>query len=138
MRCLQKSVYVHFYKRKRLSLVFVTGTFLVKLFKNLFLFFSGETSLSLSSGRNSRSTDLTSQVLPFVCPEFSVIIEMTSHFLSSTTRKEIVRDALKALEINWTIFKRMPSFFTVIITTLRSVHIQRHRPIASLLLDIKS
>ena len=36
---------------------------------------------------------------------------MTGHFFSSTTRKEIVRDALKALEIKRTTFKRMPLFF---------------------------
>ena len=39
--------------------------------------------------------DMTGQILTFVRTEFSVIIEMTGHFFSSTTRKEIVRDALK-------------------------------------------
>ena len=38
---------------------------------------------------------MTGQILTFVHPELSVIIEMTGHFFSSTTRKEIVRDALK-------------------------------------------
>ena len=65
------------------------------------------------TGRNScRSTYMTSQILIFVPPKFSVIIEMTGHFFSSTTRKEIVRDALKAWDIKWTTFKRMPHFFT--------------------------
>ena len=36
---------------------------------------------------------------------------MTGHFFSSTTRKEIVRDASKALEIKRTTFKGMPLFF---------------------------
>ena len=38
---------------------------------------------------------MTGQILTFVRPEFSVIIEMTGHFFSSTTRNKIVRDALK-------------------------------------------
>ena len=36
---------------------------------------------------------------------------MTGHFFSSTTRKDIVRDALKVLEIKRTTFKRIPYFF---------------------------
>ena len=39
--------------------------------------------------------DMTGQILTFVRTEFSVIIEMTGHFFSSTTRKEIAKDALK-------------------------------------------
>ena len=61
---------------------------------------SSNQEASLSAGENrgrnsSWSTDMTGQILTFVHPEFSVIIEMTGHFFSSTTRKEIVRDALK-------------------------------------------
>ena len=34
-------------------------------------------------GRNNgQSTDMTGQILPFVRPEFSVIIQMTGHFFS--------------------------------------------------------
>ena len=40
---------------------------------------------------------MTSQILPFHRPEFSVIIEMTSHFFSSATGV-FVRDTSKALE----------------------------------------
>lgn len=40
---------------------------------------------------------MAGQILLFVYPEFSDIIEMTSHFFY-TTRKEILRDAPKALE----------------------------------------
>ena len=71
---------------------------------------------------------MTSQILPFVCSEFSVIIEMTGHFFSQTTRKEIIRDALKVLEIIQATFKRMPDLFTDdnVITALFSVHIQPH------------
>ena len=29
---------------------------------------------------NSQSLDMTNQILPFVCPQFSVIVEMTAHF----------------------------------------------------------
>ena len=35
--------------------------------------------------------------LSFVRPEFSVIIGIIGHFFSETNRKEIIRDALKAL-----------------------------------------
>ena len=38
---------------------------------------------------------MTGQILTFVSIEFLVIIEMTGHFFSSTTGKEIVKDALK-------------------------------------------
>ena len=43
---------------------------------------------------------MTGQILPLARPEFSVIIEMT------------YRDALKALEVKRTTFKRMRHFFT--------------------------
>ena len=78
-----------------------------------------------------RSTAITSQILPLVRPEFSLIIEMTGHFFSSTTGKEFVRDTLKMLEKVQTIFKRMPRFFTDdnLITTLGSVQIQLHHEI---------
>ena len=39
--------------------------------------------------------DMTGQILTFVRIKFSVIIEFTAHFFSSTTRKEIARDVLK-------------------------------------------
>ena len=83
---------------------------------------------------------LTGQILLFVCPEFSVIIEMTDHFFSCTTGKEFVRTTLKALEIVRTAFKRMSHFFTDdnLITTLCLVHIQLQFSMASFLIDIKS
>ena len=35
-----------------------------------------------SRGRNNnQSTDMTDKILPFICPEFSVISEMTNLFL---------------------------------------------------------
>lgn len=40
---------------------------------------------------------MAGQILHFVYPEFSDVIEMTGHFFY-TTRKEILRDAPKALE----------------------------------------
>ena len=49
--------------------------------------------------------DMTGHVLPFVHPEFTVIIEMNGQFFSYTTRKEIIKDALKAIGIVQTIFK---------------------------------
>ena len=64
--------------------------------------------------------DMTSQILPFYCPEFSVVIEMTGHFFSSATGV-FVRDTEKAL-----------------IAILCSVHIQLHQMIKPLLIDIKS
>ena len=65
---------------------------------------------------------------------------MTSHFFSYRTRKEIIRDASKALEITQTAFKLMPNFFTDdnLITNLFSAHVQLHRSIVSLLNDIES
>ena len=53
---------------------------------------------------------------------------MTGHFFSQTTRKEIIRDALKVLEIIQATFKRMPDLFTDdnVITALFSLHIQPH------------
>ena len=76
---------------------------------------------------------MTNQILPFIRPEFSVIIEMTD-------RKEIIRDALKALQIIQTTFRLTPHFLTDdnLITSLFSVHIQLHLSITSLLNDIKS
>ena len=57
-----------------------------------------------------------------------------------TDRKEIIRDALKALQIIQTTFKLMPHFLTDdnLITSLFSVHIQLHLSITSLLNDIES
>lgn len=52
------------------------------------------------------------QILPFVCPGFFDIIEMTNHFFPDTIREEIIRDALKELEVVQTIFKQIPHFFT--------------------------
>ena len=61
---------------------------------------------------------MTGQVLPFVRPEFTIIIEITSHFFSYTTRKEIIKDALKAIEIVQTTLKRMHHFFIEVIYSL--------------------
>ena len=49
-------------------------------------------------------------------------------FFFLKTVKEFVGDTLKALEIVRTTFKRMSHFFIGdnLITTLRTVHIQRH------------
>ena len=47
---------------------------------------------------------MTSQILPFVHPEFSVIIEMTGHFFLKQL-EEFVMDNWKALEIVRTTFK---------------------------------
>ena len=47
---------------------------------------------------NGRSLDMTSQILHFVHPKFSVIIQMAGHFFLEKL-EEFVRDALKALEI---------------------------------------
>ena len=38
---------------------------------------------------NSQSTDMTLHILPFVQPEFSVIMKMTGDFFSCTTGKEL-------------------------------------------------
>ena len=41
-------------------------------------------------GRNNgRSTDMATQILPSLRPEFSVIIEVTDYFFSRTTEKEL-------------------------------------------------
>lgn len=70
----------------------------------------------------------------------SVIIEMSGHFFSWTTGNEFVRDNLKALERVLTTFEQMSYLLTGdnCFITLCSVHIQIHRSIASLLIDIKS
>ena len=70
---------------------------------------------------------MTGQILTFVRTEFSVIVEMTGHFFSLTTRKWIVKDALKCL-----------ISLLMIIFLLWSVHVQHHRLIVSLLLDIRT
>ena len=80
-------------------------------------------SLTVYRDRNSdRSTDMIDQMVPFIRPEFSDIIEMTGHFLSSKNWKR-VRDTLKASEIVRK-FKRIPCFFVDdnLITILCSVH----------------
>lgn len=79
-------------------------------------------------------------MLPFVCPEFSAILEMTSHFFSWTTEKEFVKDTLKVLDIAQTTVKRMSRFLVDhnLITTLCLVHIKLYHLIASSLIDIKS
>ena len=72
---------------------------------------------------------MTSQISTFIRPAFSAIIEMTViQFFFLKTVKEFVGDTLKALEIVRTTFKRMSHFFIGdnLITTLRTVHIQRH------------
>ena len=61
---------------------------------------------------------MTNQVLTFVHPEFTVMIEMTSHFFSYTTRKEIIKDTLKVIEIVQTTFKQKPHFFIEVIYSL--------------------
>ena len=55
---------------------------------------------------------MTSQILTFAGSEFSVVIEIIGHFFPSSTRDQIGRNALKALEIKRTTFKQMPHFFT--------------------------
>ena len=85
-------------------------------------------------GRNNgQSTDMTSQILPFYHPEFSVIIEMNGHFFSSATGV-VVRNSII------TTFKQIPHFFTGdnLITISCSVHIQLHQIIKPLLTDIES
>ena len=58
----------------------------------------------------------------FVCPEFSVIIEITDHFFLKQLEGFVI-GTLKALKIVGTTFKRMPHFLTDdnLITTLCSV-----------------
>ena len=58
---------------------------------------------------NSWSMDMTGQNLPFLHPEFSVVIEMADHF-SLEQLEKFVRDTLKALEKVQTTFKRMALF----------------------------
>ena len=53
--------------------------------------------------------DMTGQNLPFLHPEFSVVIEMADHF-SLEQLEKFVRDTLKALEKVQTTFKRMALF----------------------------
>ena len=79
------------------------------------------------------------QILSFVRPKLTVIIVMTGHFFSYTTRKEIIKNALKVIEIVQTTFKQMPHFFVEdnLITTLCSFHMQLHQSFASLLNDIE-
>ena len=77
------------------------------------------------SEKKGQSTDMTSQIVTFVCPEFSVIIEMIWHFFPFSNWISVsleIRDTLKALGQHLT----MPHFFTDdnLITTLCSVHIQ--------------
>ena len=54
---------------------------------------------------NYQLMDMPNQILPFVCPEFSAIIEMSRHFFSWTNGKDFIRDTLKVLEIVRTTFK---------------------------------
>ena len=86
---------------------------------------------------NSWSSDMTSQILHFVRPEFSVIIQMAGHFFLEELG-EFVRNTLKALEIVRTTFKRMSHLSTDdnLTTTLCSVYIKL-RSIASCLINIE-
>ena len=86
---------------------------------------------------NGRSLDMTSQILHFVHPKFSAIIQMTGHFFLEKL-EEFVRDALKALEIVQTTFKQMSHLLTDdnLITTLCSVYIKL-QSIASCLINIE-
>ena len=68
----------------------------------------------------------------------SVNIEMSSHFFSWTTGNEFVRDNLKAFESANNIWTNVLFTGDNYFITLCSVHIQIHRSIASLLIDIKS
>ena len=36
---------------------------------------------------NGQSTDMTNQTLPFVCPEFSAVTEMTGHFFLNNWKR---------------------------------------------------
>ena len=84
--------------------------------------------------------DMPNQILPFVCPEFSAIIEMSRHFFSWTNGKDFIRDTLKGLEIVRTTFKWKLYFLNDdnLTTALCLVYIQLHQSITSLLIDIKS
>ena len=68
---------------------------------------------------------MTSQILHFVCPNFSIIVQMSGHFFLEKLG-EFVRDTLKALEIVQTTFKRMSHLSTDdnLMTTLCSVYIK--------------
>ena len=66
------------------------------------------------------------------------MIEMAGHFFFLKTRKEIIRDALKALEIKQTKFKRMPRLFTDDNHYFVVSRIQLYQSIVSLLTDIES
>ena len=66
------------------------------------------------------------------------MIEMAGHFFFLKTRKEIIRDALKALEIKQTKFKRMPHLFTDDNHYFVVSRIQLYLSIVSLLTDIES
>ena len=83
---------------------------------------------------------MTSQILPFVPPEFSVIMKMTSHFFFLKNYKKKIRDPLKTLKIVQTTYKQIPHFFTDynLITNLCLVHKQLHLSIVSLLIDTES
>ena len=63
---------------------------------------------------------------------------MAGHFFFLKTRKEIIRDALKALEIKQTKFKRMPHLFTDDNHYFVVSRIQLYLSIVSLLTDIES
>ena len=63
---------------------------------------------------------------------------MAGHFFFLKTRKEIVRDSLKALEIKQTKFKRMPHLFTDDNHYFVVSRIQLYLSIVSLLTDIES
>ena len=63
---------------------------------------------------------------------------MAGHFFFLKTRKEIIRDALKALEIKQTKFKRMPRLFTDDNHYFVVSRIQLYQSIVSLLTDIES
>ena len=80
---------------------------------------------------------MTGQILHFVRPKFSVIIQMTGHFFFEKL-EEFVRDTFKALETVRTTFKRMCHLSTDdnLITTLCSVYIKL-RSTASCLINIE-
>ena len=71
--------------------------------------------------------DMTSPILPFVCPEFLILLVLLKLVVTFSLGqlKEFVRDTLKVLEITQTTFKQMPHFFTDanLITALCSVYI---------------
>ena len=109
---------------------------IVSLFSNLLILYND--SPFLFRGRNNgQSSNMTGQILHFVHPKFSVILQMAGHFFLEKL-EEFVRDALKALEIVRTTFKRMSHLSTDdnLITTLCSVYIQL-QSIASCLINIE-